>query len=141
MLVKTTAHFLRSRLQAQVLKKGIKMVRRHYPSITTLLADFPSTSVLVNCSALGSLHLEDVKDTNLYPTRGQTILTAEPKTPIERMYLRTPKRIDPTVAYVVSSSSSQPSKGTSKNEHFMLIQHPVSPPQRRWRDLRWKPPR
>ena len=89
------------RLQHQVREKGIKTVRRYYPSIKAILQDYPSTTALVNCSALGSLHLEDVKDTNLYPTRGQTILVAEPKVPIERMYLRTPKRVDPTVAYVV----------------------------------------
>ncbi|OAG00844.1 D-amino-acid oxidase-like protein [Paraphaeosphaeria sporulosa] len=87
-------------LQQQAIEKGIKTVRRHYPSIKAILEDYPSTTALVNCSALGSLHLEDVKDTNLYPTRGQTILVAEPKVPIERMYLRTPKRVDPTVAYV-----------------------------------------
>jgi hypothetical protein len=55
------------------------MVRRHYPSLTTLLACFPTTTLLVNCSALGSLALSDVKDTNLYSTRGQTVLIAEPK--------------------------------------------------------------
>lgn len=77
-------------------------MRRHYPSIKAVLDDYPSTTALINCSALGSLHLEDVKDTNLYPTRGQTVLVAEPKVPIERMYLRTPKRVDPIVAYVVS---------------------------------------
>lgn len=87
-------------LQAQALKKGINTVRRHYPSITAVLTDFPSTTLLMNCTALGSLHLADVQDKNLYPTRGQTILVAEPKTPITRMYLRTPKRVDPTVAYV-----------------------------------------
>ncbi|KAF2450689.1 nucleotide-binding domain-containing protein [Karstenula rhodostoma CBS 690.94] len=87
-------------LQQQVIEKGIKTVRRHYQSIKAILEDYPHTTALVNCSALGSLHLEDVKDTNLYPTRGQTILVAEPKVPIERMYLRTPKRVDPTVAYV-----------------------------------------
>ncbi|KAF9729122.1 hypothetical protein PMIN06_000028 [Paraphaeosphaeria minitans] len=87
-------------LQQQVIENDIETVRRHYPSIRAILDDYPSTAALVNCSALGSLHLEDVKDTNLYPTRGQTILVAEPKIPIERMYLRTPKRVDPTVAYV-----------------------------------------
>ncbi|KAF2637352.1 nucleotide-binding domain-containing protein [Massarina eburnea CBS 473.64] len=87
-------------LQVQALKQKIKTVRRHYPSLTALLADFPSTTLLLNCSALGSLHLSDVKDTNIYPTRGQTVLVAEPKVPIERMYLRSPKRVDPTVSYV-----------------------------------------
>jgi hypothetical protein len=41
---------------------------------------------VLNATGLGSLKLEDVKDTNVYPTRGQTVLVAEPKTPINRMY-------------------------------------------------------
>jgi glycine/D-amino acid oxidase-like deaminating enzyme len=87
-------------LQAQALNKKIDMVRREYPSLEALLSDFPATTLLVNASALGSLKLADVKDTNLYPTRGQTILIAEPKTPLERLYFRSPKRIDPTTTYV-----------------------------------------
>ncbi|KAF1955199.1 nucleotide-binding domain-containing protein [Byssothecium circinans] len=87
-------------LLAQALKQGIKTIRRHYSSLTSLLADFPETTVLLNCSALGSLHLTDVRDTNMYPCRGQTVLVAEPKVPIERMYFRSPHRIDPSVSYV-----------------------------------------
>ncbi|KAF2030515.1 nucleotide-binding domain-containing protein [Setomelanomma holmii] len=93
-------------LQSQALSKGIKLIRRHYPSISAVLTDHPSTSLLINCSGIGSLNLIDIKDTNLYPTRGQTILVAEPKTPINRMYeyerqyFRTPKRIDPTTTYI-----------------------------------------
>ncbi|KAH7080004.1 D-amino-acid oxidase-like protein [Paraphoma chrysanthemicola] len=93
-------------LQSQALSKGIKLVRRHYTSLTSLLTDLPSTSLLVNCTGLGSLHLSDIKDTNVYPTRGQTLLVAEPKTPINRMYewtrqyLRSPARIDPVTNYV-----------------------------------------
>lgn len=127
------------RLQQQVIEKGIKTVRRHYPSIKALLNDFPSTTALLNCSALGSLHLEDVKDTNMYPSRGQTILVAEPKKPIERMYLRTPKRVDPTVAYVVrypqitNHSLSIPFPEISTNKTFS---HTVPPPQRRRRHPR-----
>lgn len=66
----------------------------------SLYNDFPSTTVLINCSALGSLHLKDVRDTNLYPTRGQTVLVAQPKIPIQRMYFRSPERINPSVSYV-----------------------------------------
>lgn len=49
------------------------MLKRTYPSITTLLKDFPTATLLVNATGLGSLTLEDVKDTTLYPTRGQTV--------------------------------------------------------------------
>jgi hypothetical protein len=61
-------------------------VRRHYPSVSAVLHDYPSTTLLVNCTGLGSLKLSDINDTNLYPTRGQTLLVAEPRTPITRMY-------------------------------------------------------
>jgi hypothetical protein len=61
-------------------------VRRHYPSVSTVLSDHPSTTLLINCTGIGSLKLSDINDTNLYPTRGQTLLVAEPKTPISRMY-------------------------------------------------------
>ncbi|CAO2657814.1 Nn.00g070740.m01.CDS01 [Neocucurbitaria sp. VM-36] len=87
-------------LQSQALAKGIQLVRRHYPSVSALLSDHPSTTLLINCTGLGSYHLNDILDKNLYPTRGQTVLVAEPKTPINRMYFRSPKRIDPTTTYV-----------------------------------------
>ena len=74
------------RLQVQALSKGITLVRRHYPSVSDVLADHPSTTLLINCTGIGSLNLSDIKDTNLYPTRGQTLLVAEPKKPITRMY-------------------------------------------------------
>lgn len=61
-------------------------MRRHYTSVAELLQDLPSTTLLINCTGLGSLHLTDIRDETLYPTRGQTLLVAEPKTPINRMY-------------------------------------------------------
>ncbi|KAI8933528.1 hypothetical protein NX059_009265 [Plenodomus lindquistii] len=87
-------------LQTQVLARGIIMIRRKYDSVAELLEDVPTTSLLVNCTGIGSLHLTDIKDTNLYPTRGQTFLVAEPKVPINRMYLRSQQRIHPTTTYV-----------------------------------------
>ncbi|KAH9880602.1 hypothetical protein IAQ61_000896 [Plenodomus lingam] len=87
-------------LQAQALARGVKLIRRKYASITSLLGDLPATDLLVNCTGIGSLHLTDVRDANLYPTRGQTLLVAEPKVPINRMYLRSQQRIFPTTTYV-----------------------------------------
>ena len=72
-------------------------MRRHYPSVSELLSDHPSTTLLVNCTGLGSLKLSDIKDTNLYPTRGQTLLVAEPKTPITRMYEMERVKYDHTI--------------------------------------------
>jgi len=88
------------RLLNQCLTSGISILRRTYPSLTSLLADFPSTSVLINCTGLRSLSLVDVRDTNLYPTRGQTVLVQEPATPIPRMYIRSPKRVHKDTTYV-----------------------------------------
>ncbi|ORY16616.1 hypothetical protein BCR34DRAFT_584275 [Clohesyomyces aquaticus] len=87
-------------LQAEVLSSNISLVRRPYNSLASALEDFPSATLLVNCTGLGSLHLTDVQDSSMYPTRGQTVLVAEPKTPIPRMYFRSPKRIDPETTYV-----------------------------------------
>lgn len=87
-------------LHAQALRRGIQMIRRHYTSISSLLKDIPSTNILINCTGLGSLHMTDICDKNLYPTRGQTLLVAEPKVPITRMYLRSQQRIHPITTYV-----------------------------------------
>jgi D-amino-acid oxidase len=54
--------------------------------VKDVLSDHPSTSLLVNCTGLGSLALSDIKDIDMYPTRGQTLLVAEPQEPINRMY-------------------------------------------------------
>lgn len=76
----------RRRLQSQALSKGIKLVRRELSSVKELLASHPETSLVLNATGLGALKLEDVRDTNMYPTRGQTVLVAEPKEPMKRMY-------------------------------------------------------
>jgi len=90
------------RLQSQALSKGIKLVRRQLSSVKELLASQPYTSLVLNATGLGALKLEDVRDTNMYPTRGQTVLVAEPKTPMKRMY-----EFDRTYA---------------------LLSHPIAPP-------------
>lgn len=55
-------------------------------SIADLLSLHPKTSLVLNATGLGALKLSDVLDTNMYPTRGQTVLVAEPTTPMKRMY-------------------------------------------------------
>ena len=79
------AHLI-CRLQSQALSKGIKLERRHLSSIKDLLSSRPNTNLVLNATGLGALKLEDVRDTNVYPTRGQTVLVAEPTTPMMRMY-------------------------------------------------------
>jgi hypothetical protein len=77
---------MQNRLQSQALSKGIKLVRRQLSSIKELLASHPETNLVLNATGLGALKLEDVRDTSMYPTRGQTVLVAEPKEPMKRMY-------------------------------------------------------
>ncbi len=74
------------RLQSQALSKGIKLSRRHVSSITEALALHPETNLVLNATGLGALKLEDVRDLDVYPTRGQTLLVAEPEIPLKRMY-------------------------------------------------------
>jgi hypothetical protein len=52
------------RLGTQTLAQNIQHIRRSYTSLTSLLSDFPSTTLLINATGLGSLTLEDVKDDN-----------------------------------------------------------------------------
>ncbi|KAF2813020.1 FAD dependent oxidoreductase [Mytilinidion resinicola] len=87
-------------LQNEALKKGIKFVRRSYPHIDDVSRDFPQAAAVFNCTGLGSYSLGGVEDHDLYPTRGQVVLVAEPKTPISKMYFRSPKRVDPSTTYV-----------------------------------------
>jgi hypothetical protein len=84
------------------LSKGIALVRRHYSSVSEVLADHPSTTLLINCTGLGSLKLSDINDTNLYPTRGQTLLVAEPKVPITRMYEMERVKYEQRISYLPS---------------------------------------
>lgn len=55
-------------------------------SVKDVLSSKPETSVILNATGLGALNLSDVNDTNMYPTRGQTVLVAEPAIPMKRMY-------------------------------------------------------
>ncbi|KIW57525.1 hypothetical protein, variant [Exophiala xenobiotica] len=74
-------------LQTQLLKANVKFIRRTCNHIQTLMQDFPNAKVFFNCTGLGARHLGGVEDEAVYPTKGQTILIAEPKKPLERMYI------------------------------------------------------
>ncbi|KAF2713593.1 D-amino-acid oxidase-like protein [Pleomassaria siparia CBS 279.74] len=87
-------------LHAQTIASNITHIRRTYPSLSLLMSAFPSTTLLLNCAGLGSYSLTDVADTTMYPTRGQTVLIAEPKVPLTRMYFRSTQRLCPEATYV-----------------------------------------
>jgi len=87
-------------LHHRCLTQHISFIRRTYTSLADLSSDFPHASTIINCSGLGALTLNDVRDTAVYPVRGQTVLLAEPRIPLPRMYFRSPRRVDPTTTYV-----------------------------------------
>lgn len=54
------------------------MERKSFKSIQEVIEEYKDADIVVNCTGLGSYYLEDVKDTSLYPIRGQTILVRAP---------------------------------------------------------------
>ncbi|CAH0056945.1 unnamed protein product [Clonostachys solani] len=59
-----------------------------------------STTAVFNCTGLSSYSLGGVNDKSLYPTRGQTVLVEQPIQPLQRMYFRSPRRVDNDTTYV-----------------------------------------
>ncbi|VUC38187.1 unnamed protein product [Clonostachys rosea] len=59
-----------------------------------------STTAVFNCTGLSSHSLGGVNDKSLYPTRGQTVLVEQPIQPLQRMYFRSPRRVDNDTTYV-----------------------------------------
>lgn len=57
-------------------------------------------AAVFNCTGLGSYYLGGVEDKSMYPTRGQTVLVEQPIRPLERMYFRSPRRVDNNTTYV-----------------------------------------
>ncbi|KIW47053.1 hypothetical protein, variant [Exophiala oligosperma] len=75
-------------LQMQLLQRNVKFLRRSYTHVDTLMRDFPHAKAFFNCTGLGARLLGGVEDASVYPTKGQTMLIAEPIKPLERMYIR-----------------------------------------------------
>ncbi|KAJ9361527.1 hypothetical protein DTO027B9_688 [Paecilomyces variotii] len=74
-------------LQTRLLKNGVQFIKRAYNHIDHVFDDFPDAAAVFNCTGLGARTLGGVEDKNVYPAKGQTILIAEPKTPIQKMYI------------------------------------------------------
>ncbi|KAL3417184.1 d-amino acid [Phlyctema vagabunda] len=87
-------------LQVQAKKAGIQFYRRSYTDIRESFAEFPHSKAFFNCTGLGSYHLKGVEDKTLYPTRGQVMLVETPKTPLTKMYFRSPQRVNKDTTYV-----------------------------------------
>lgn len=71
----------------QLLQTDVVFARRAYKHIDTLMSDYPAATAFFNCTGLGARHLGGVEDHAVYPTKGQTLLIAEPTKPLERMYI------------------------------------------------------
>ncbi|KAG9520260.1 putative D-amino acid oxidase, partial [Aureobasidium melanogenum] len=88
------------RLQGEVKRQGIEIRRGMFDSIDELFTAFPSANAYFNCTGLGAYSLKGVEDKSVYPTRGQIMLVQSPKTPMTRMYFRSPQRVNKDTTYV-----------------------------------------
>jgi predicted SpoU family rRNA methylase len=57
---------------------GGKLERKSFDSIQQIIEEYTDADIIVNCTALGSYSLKDVKDTTMYPVRGQTVVVRAP---------------------------------------------------------------
>ncbi|RDW62033.1 putative D-amino acid oxidase [Coleophoma cylindrospora] len=93
-------------LHIEAMKAGVQFHRRIYAHINEAFAEFPTTRTFFNCTGIGSYHLGGVEDKTLYPTRGQVLLVETPKTPLTRMYFRSPQRVNKDTTYVFPRNPS-----------------------------------
>lgn len=90
--VVNTAIYLPWLMGQCIATRKINLVRRKYNHIDAVFADYPNSEAVFNCTGLGAYSLGGVEDKSMFPVRGQIVLVAEPKTPIDKMYVRTPKK-------------------------------------------------
>lgn len=62
--------------QKYLMSQGVKLERKKITHISQLY--YYDTKVIFNCSGLGSFSLDGVKDSNVYPTRGQVVVVRAP---------------------------------------------------------------
>ncbi|OBT51886.1 hypothetical protein VE04_07910 [Pseudogymnoascus sp. 24MN13] len=87
-------------LLTEAIKAGVEVRRKVIGDIKEVFEEFPEAEGFVNCTGIGSYSLKGVEDKELYPTMGQVILVESPKTPIEKMYFRSPQRTHSDTTYV-----------------------------------------
>ncbi|KAK7408135.1 hypothetical protein QQX98_009726 [Neonectria punicea] len=86
-------------LLAKCRDGSVQLVRQTVESIDEAFIS-PEVTTVFNCTGLGSYSLSGVDDKDMYPTRGQTVLVEQPIHPLERMYFRSPRRVDNETTYV-----------------------------------------
>lgn len=87
------------RLLERCRRADVSLIRRRIDHIDQARLDSEVTAVF-NCTGLGSYSLGGVEDKTMYPTRGQTVLVEQPLQPLERMYFRSPRRVDNNTTYI-----------------------------------------
>jgi D-amino-acid oxidase len=86
-------------LQSQLLLFGTKFVRQQMDHIRDAFALIsPTPSAVINATGLSALKLGGVVDTNVYPTRGQTILVSNK---CSKMYFRSGERLGEEPTYII----------------------------------------
>ncbi|KAG0167211.1 hypothetical protein DFQ30_006275 [Apophysomyces sp. BC1015] len=76
-------------LISQLTKLGGRLEQGEFKSLSELIDKYHNATIVVNCSGLGSSRLTDVKDTTMYPIRGQTVLVHAPH--VKKQLYRTGK--------------------------------------------------
>ncbi|KAL5348625.1 hypothetical protein ACLOAV_006042 [Pseudogymnoascus australis] len=87
-------------LLTEVIKAGVEVCRKMIGDIKEVFEEFPDAEGFVNCTGIGSYSIKGVEDKELYPTMGQVVLVESPKTPIGKMYFRSPQRTHSDTTYV-----------------------------------------
>jgi D-amino-acid oxidase len=81
---------------------GGRLERKSFESIQQAIEEFSEATVIVNCTALGSYYLTDVKDHTMYPIRGQTVTVRAPHIKVKlllRMYNSMPMNTDQQICF------------------------------------------
>ncbi|KAI9317392.1 hypothetical protein BX666DRAFT_2120963 [Dichotomocladium elegans] len=74
-------------LVGQITELGGRVLRENrVDSIQQVVENYPNADLVINCTGFGASKLIDVRDTNLYTLRGQTVLVDAPH--IRRQYYR-----------------------------------------------------
>ncbi len=76
------------RLQSKLAQTDVQFLRRNITHVDELARDFPNAVAIFNCTGLGARWLGGVEDTNVYPTKGVTLLLSEPQVLLKRISVR-----------------------------------------------------
>ncbi|KAH8722239.1 hypothetical protein BGZ61DRAFT_347861, partial [Ilyonectria robusta] len=87
-------------LQAKLTMVGVEIHRAIIDDIADIPKRFPNVSAIFNCTGLGAFSLGGVKDTNVYPAKGQIYLVEAPRGGISKMSFRSGERLGSNSTHV-----------------------------------------